>query len=203
VWNRRAPAAALGLLCGLLLLIGVPLGARADVLIAGAATRGFFDWEAMAGYERGLPIVTKVKGLTFPLRFEGHFATREGVTNMTFSSYLLATYRIPGFEKVDFSPYLATGPALHLQGAWTNLGDFGDVLVEGETTVKWQALVGTRLIAGERADLYTEARYTIPSDYDFDYIAFGIRFHGRAPAAPSTPEPPAPESPTPESPTSP
>jgi hypothetical protein len=186
MWSRRA-AAALGLL---LPFIADPIGApaRADVLIAGAATRGFFDWEGMAGYERGLPVHANIHGLTFPVRLEGHFATREGVTNMTFSTYLLAAYRIPGFDRVDFSPYVATGPALHLQGAWTNLGDFGDVLVEGETTVKWQLLVGSRLIAGERADLYTEARYTIPSEFDFDYIALGIRFHGPAPAPSPEPE---------------
>ena len=26
--------------------------------------------------------------------------------------------------------------------------------------------------------LFTEARYTLPSDYDFDYVALGLRFHG-------------------------
>jgi hypothetical protein len=181
----------LAVLAALAIPISTPAPARADVLLAGAATRGFFDWEAMGGYERDLPLRAKVSGLTFPVRFEGHFATREGVTNMAFSSYLLATYQIPGFANVDFAPFVATGPALHLQGAWTNLGEFGDVLVEGESTLKWQFLVGSRLIAGEHADLYTEARYTVPSEFDFDYIAVGIRFHG--PPAP----PPAPSSPPP------
>jgi len=182
-WPAAGSALAAALAAG-------SLPAQADVLIAGAATRGFYDWEAMAGYERGLPVHHSVPGLTFPVRFEGHFATKNGVTNMALSSYLLAWYRIPGFSKVDFGPYVATGPALHLQGAYSNLGDFGDVLVEGQTALKWQFLVGSRLIAGERTDLYTEARYTIPSEFDFDYVAIGLRFHGPTPK-PSQPSPPA------------
>jgi hypothetical protein len=164
--------------------------AAADILLGGAATRGFYDWEVLGGYERALPVRPLARGLTFPVRIEGHFATREGVTNLTLSTYGLAFYTIPGFEKVDFSPYVATGPGLHLQGAWTNLGDFGDVLVEDEASLKWHILVGSRLVAGKRADLYTEARYTAPSDYDFDYIAFGVRIHGPRPDTPAAPEPP-------------
>jgi hypothetical protein len=194
---RRSLPFALG--CALLTtLASASSPALADVLLAGAATRGFFDWEAMGGYERGLPLKHSVSGLTFPVRFEGHFATRNGVTNMALSTYLLAWYRIPGFSKVDFGPYVATGPALHLQGAYTNLGDYGDVVVEGESVLKWQILVGSRLIAGERTDLYTEARYTIPSEFDFDYVAVGVRFHGRAPKPappPATPAPPAGQAP--------
>ena len=176
---RRARHLARALALWIALAAGAP--AHADVLFAGAATRGYFDWEAQGGYEHPLPVRETVSGLSFPIRLEGHFATREGVTNLALSSYLLAWYRIPGFSKVDFAPYVATGPAFHLQGAYTNLGDYGDVVVEGESVLKWQVLVGTRLIAGERTDLYTEARYTIPSEFDFDYVAIGLRFHGRAP----------------------
>ncbi len=165
--------------------------AAADVLLGGAVTRGFFDWEVLGGYERALPVRPLAKGLTFPVRLEGHFATRDGVTNLALSTYGLAFYTIPGFEKVDFSPYVATGPGVHLQGAWTNLGDFGDVLTENEASLKWHILVGTRLVAGKRADLYTEARYTAPSDYDFDYLAFGVRIHGLRPEAPAPPPAPA------------
>jgi hypothetical protein len=177
--------------------------AGADVLLGGAATRGFYDWEVLGGYERALPVRPLAKGLTFPVRIEAHFATREGVTNVTLSNYGLAFYTIPGFEKVDFSPYLATGPGVHLQGAWTNLGDFGDVLTEFETSLKWHVLVGSRLVAGKHVDLYTEARYTAPSDYDFDYIAFGIRFHGPRPEPEelepaSPPEPASQTEPTPK-----
>ena len=164
--------------------------AAADVLLGGAATRGFYAWEVLGGYERALPVRPLAKGLTFPVRIEAHFATREGVTNLTLSTYGLAFYTIPGFEKVDFSPYVATGPGVHLQGAWTNLGDFGDVLTEFEDSIKWHILVGTRLVAGKHADLYTEARYTAPSDYDFDYIAFGVRFHGPRPEPSPAPQPP-------------
>jgi hypothetical protein len=115
--------------------------ARADVLLGGTITRGFYSWEVMGGYEHDLPLTTQVSGLTFPVRVEAHFATRDGVTNMALSTYLLAFYRIPGFSKVDFGPYVATGPAFHLQGGWTNLGNYGDVLTKGEAVLKWQVLV--------------------------------------------------------------
>jgi hypothetical protein len=57
-------------------LIGLAIGlsgaspASADVLAAGAATRGFYDWEAMGGYEVALPIknVPPSYHLDFPAR---------------------------------------------------------------------------------------------------------------------------------------
>ena len=192
---RRARHLARALALWIALAAGAP--AHADVLFAGAATRGYFDWEAQGGYEHPLPVRETVSGLSFPIRLEGHFATREGVTNLALSSYLLAWYRIPGFSKVDFAPYVATGPAFHLQGAYSDLGDYGDVLTQGESVLKWQFLVGSRLIAGERTDLYTEARYTIPSEFDFDYVAVGIRIHGRTPKPAPAPAPPPTQSPTP------
>ena len=150
--------------------------ARADILAGGAATRGVFGWEALGGYERtfhlraGLPI-------SIPARVEGHFTTRDNLTNVVLSNYLLLRLEIPGFDKVDFGPYVATGPGLHLQGTWSDLQSFGDVLVQGETALKWHILVGATLVRGARADLVTEARYSKPGPYDFDYVSFGLRIH--------------------------
>jgi hypothetical protein len=161
-----------GLLC---------LGARsslADVLIGGAASRGFFGWEAIGGYERKLP--TRPIGnlpLDFPLRAEGHFSTRDNVTNIVVSSYLFAHLTVPGFHDVDFGPYLATGVGGHIQGSWSDLREFGGVETESEAVVKWHALVGATLARRERVDLYVEGRYTEPSSFKFDYILFGLRIH--------------------------
>ncbi len=167
-------------------LVGLAIGlagaspASADVLAAGAATRGFYDWEVMGGYEVALPIrnVPPSYHLDFPARVEGHFAYRDNVANVALSTYLLLRFVIPGFEGGAFSPWLATGPGAHVVGSWSSLGDFGDVLTDSRGALKWHAFVGARLIHGSKVDLYTEARYTLPSEYDFDYIAFGLRFHG-------------------------
>jgi hypothetical protein len=171
---HRIPALAL-ILFGASLL---PRAATADVLLGGTAPRGFFGWEAIGGYERPLPTRPVADPIDFPIRIEAHFATRDNVTNLALSTYLLARLRIPGFDKVDFGPYLATGPGLHIQGSWSDLQEFGGVVVEGKTVSKWHVLAGATLIRGERADLYVEGRYTKPGPYDFDYIAFGVLIHG-------------------------
>lgn len=154
---------------------------RADVLAGGAATRGLFGWEALGGYERTFHLRTDLP-ITIPARVEGHFTTRDNLTNVVLSTYLLVRLAIPGFEKVDFGPYVATGPGLHLQGTWSNLESFGDVLVEGATALKWHILVGATLVRGARADLITEARYSKPGPYDFDYVSFGLRIHALDPS---------------------
>jgi hypothetical protein len=161
--------------------------AAADVLLAGAAARGLFGWEAMGGYERVVGQELKEAPIDFPLRIEGHFATRDRVTNIVLSTYALAHLTIPGFKDSDFSPYVSTGPGFHIQGSYSDLGAVGDVLANGEAALKWHFLIGAILARGERLDVYTESRYTIPSSFDFDYIALGVRVHGRDSSQPSQP----------------
>ena len=151
--------------------------AAAEVLVAGAAARGLFGWEAIGGYERVVGKQLKEVPVDFPLRIEGHFATRDRVTNVVLSTYALARLLVPGFEKSDFNPYLATGPGFHIQGSYSDLGAFGDVLAKGEAALKWHVLAGAILARGARVDIYTEGRYTEPSPYHFDYIALGVRVH--------------------------
>jgi hypothetical protein len=176
-------------LAAAVVLGGLHLGSEtvtAEVLLGGTAPRGFFGWEILGGYERALP--TRPVGtlpITFPVRIEGHFATRENVTNLVLSTYLLVNLVVPGFKDVDFGPYVATGPGVHLQGAWSDLREYGDVVVKSEAVTKWHILLGATLIDGERADLFVEGRYTKPSPHDFDYIAFGVRI-GSSPAASSS-----------------
>lgn len=152
--------------------------ATGEVLLAGAAARGLFGWEAIGGYERVLPWGKAEYPVDFPARIEGHFATRNRVTNLVLSNYLFARLLIPGFDESDFRPYLATGPGFHIQGSWTDLESFGGVLAEGETTLKWHLLAGATLVRGSRADVFAEGRYTKPGPYDFDYLAIGLRLHG-------------------------
>lgn len=157
-----------------------PPGAHADFLAAGAATRGFFNWEVNGGYEHLIPVgvIPPDFPLDVPARIEGHFAYRDNVTHIGLSVYTFLRFVVPGFEHTGFGPYLATGPGVHILGSWASLESFGDVLTDSEATLKWHALAGARLIRGRTVDLYTEARYTLPSDYDFDYVALGLRFHG-------------------------
>jgi hypothetical protein len=161
----------------------VPARAHADFLVGGAATRGFFDWEVNGGYEHPLPIAGLPPDfpLDVPARIEGHFAYRDNVTHVGLSILTVLRFIVPGFEDNGFSPYLATGPGVHLLGSWASLGTFGDVITDSQATLKWHLLVGARLVRGRTVDLYTEARYTLPSEYDFDSITIGLRFHG-APA---------------------
>jgi len=160
----------------------VPAGVRADFLIGGAATRGFFDWELNGGYEYVIPIRSMPQNipLDFPARIEGHFAYRDKVAHIGLSVLGLVRFTVPGFEDLGFGPYLATGPGVHLLGSWASLDNFGDVLTDSNATLKWHALAGARLVRGRTVDLYTEARYTLPSDYAFDMITIGLRFHGAA-----------------------
>lgn len=172
--------------CLPLVVAGIALAAaaapaRADILAGAAAARGLFGWEALGGYERPFHPRTDLP-IDIPARVEGHFTTRDNLTNVVLSTYLLVRLDIPGFEKVDFGPYVATGPGLHLQGTWSDLKSFGDVLVEGETALKWHILVGATLVRGARADLVTEARYSKPGPYDFDYVSFGLRIHALDPS---------------------
>lgn len=179
------PIAVLAILGG-----SAPAPARADILLAGAAARGIFGWEAIGGYERVLPWKNPRIPLDFPARVEGHFATRNRVTNMVVSNYLLAHLVIPGFEESAFAPYLATGPGFHIQGVWSDLGAFGGVLTEGEATLKWHVLLGARLARGARTDVYAEGRYTKPGPFEFDYLAVGLRFHGPSTAPSKAPNKP-------------
>jgi len=182
--NGRSPLHALGMLAALLAALAVlPAGARADFLVGGAATRGFFDWELNGGYEYVIPVRNMPPDvpLDFPARIEGHFAYRDQVTHIGLSVLGLVRFTVPGFENLGFGPYLATGPGVHILGSWASLDNFGDALTDSETTLKWHALAGARLVRGKTVDLYTEARYTLPSEYAFDMITFGLRFHGAAP----------------------
>jgi hypothetical protein len=182
-WSRRRLAAGLAgfgvAFAGAQLL---STAATADFLVAGAAARGVFGWEAIGGYEHLLASELSEVPVEFPLRIEGHFALRDRVTNVVLSTYALAHLTVPGFKDSDFGPYLATGPGLHVQGSWSDLGAFGDVLVKGETALKWHALAGATLVRGARADFYVESRYTKPSPYNFDYIALGVRLHAPDPS---------------------
>ncbi len=179
IGRGRAARIAAALLAGITGSSAItPAMAGADILVAGAAARGFFGWDAIAGYERKLPVknIPEESPLDLPLRIEGHFAYKDNVTHIALSTYVLVRYVIPGFEENGFGPYLATGPGAHILGSWSNLESFGDVLSDAQATLKWHALVGARLARGRTFDLYTEARYTLPSEYTFDYVAVGIRF---------------------------
>ncbi len=174
--RARGHAPLLLLLVGLL---GETQTANADsgFFFGGAATRGFFGWAASGGYAEE-PLIAERGGiLSAPIRLEGMFSSRENLANATISLIPTIRYTPPGFADNHFTPYITTGPGFHFQGTWSNLQEFGGVETEGQWTGKWHVFLGASLARGRTTELFAEARYTAPSELDFDYVMLALRFH--------------------------
>jgi hypothetical protein len=176
--RRPSPSRCAGLWTLLVVLLATTAGhAEVEVPAGVAATRGYFEWAAIAGVAWIPPADRLPAGFDFPLRAEGLFSTKDNLTNLVLGLMPTMRWHIPGFEGNNFGPYLATGPGLHLQTAWSSLNEFGGAEVQNEATLKWHLFLGASLARGRRTDLIVETRYTAPSELTFDYLLVAFRFH--------------------------
>ncbi len=142
----------------------------------GAVTRGFFPWAAMAGLAATTPVKIDKADLTVRWRGDVAFANRQNVSNGTLAAISELRLQVPGFEGNHFQPFVGTGPGLHFQVSWSDLTRFGGVESRSAWVVKWHAFVGATLARGNSWDLFTEARYSVPSSLHFDFVLVGIQF---------------------------
>jgi len=164
-----------------LLMLACLAGAAAggqEVHGGGAATRGFYSWGIVGGYAVTPQLPVDFGVLEGVGRVDGFLAFRDNVTSITLSLVPTLRWTPPGFAGQQFQPYVAAGAGAHLQGAWSDLHEFGGVQTRAKWVAKWHAYFGATLVRGRLADLVVETRYTAPSDLTFDYLAFAVRWRG-------------------------
>lgn len=100
--------------------------------------------------------------------------SHENISATTLSAYVMVRHDILPPKSI-VSPYVAAGAGGHILRDRVTVPDVR-VLTKSETTVKGHAWAGVRLPGIDVLHPYVETRWTIPSDYVLDYIAFGVAF---------------------------
>ena len=150
-------------------------------LAAGVAfPRGFYDY-AVSGhgeltlYKGGvLPPFASVSG-----RVSGYVSYRDQIGLGVGSASILVRLSAPEAlgGKMGLRPYVSAGPSLNYQYSWADLDDFGTIS-KHETSTTASVFVGADFFSTSRVTLFLEARQTLPSDFTFDYVLFGLKYAG-------------------------
>ncbi|MFH0778187.1 MAG: hypothetical protein V2A71_06100 [Candidatus Eisenbacteria bacterium] len=151
---------------------------------AGAAwTRGFYSHAGIAyadipTLQGGLP-----EYLSPRARLGGHFSYRDAVGLLACSGSVLLQLKPPTpiAPSIGLYPYVAAGPSLTYAYSWADLEDFGNVS-KSEFSTTFSVFVGTEVFSTGTVSIFTEARYTIPSDFTFDYVMLGFRVRSPGPS---------------------
>ena len=144
-----------------------------------AVPRGFYDYAANAYCEfslyRGtLPPYVSVNG-----RVSGYGSYKDQIGLGVASASVLVRLTTPDVlgGKLGLRPYVSAGPSFNYQYSWADLDDFGTIS-EHETSTTTSVFVGADFFSASRLTLFIEARQTLPSDFTFDYVLFGLKYAG-------------------------
>jgi hypothetical protein len=172
-----------GLFVSLLLLtLGSALAVPAHALDAAAGVafpRGFYE-NALVGQ------VELTEGSSFlpsylspVVRLSGYGASRNKVGLLVGSGSLLLQARAPASVSnlLGFSPYAAVGPSFNYLYSWADLEDFG-IESNSDFSTTLSIFAGIEFLPASRVSIFGEARQTVPSEFTFDYVIVGLKFHG-------------------------
>jgi opacity protein-like surface antigen len=177
--KRQQPALLVSLL---LLILGLSQAtpSRAVDFAAGVAfPRGFYE-NALGGqaeFNVGRGFLPSY--LSPVVKLSVYVASRDKVSLAVGSGSLLLEARAPGSvsNALGFSPYVAAGPSFNYLYSWVDLEDFG-TLSNSDVSTTLSVFAGVEFFPASRVSLFGEARQTIPSEFTFDYVIVGLKFHG-------------------------
>jgi hypothetical protein len=168
--------------CLLLFTLGTVLAAPAYALDAAAGVafpRGFYE-NALAGQVELAGGFSFLPGYLTPvLRLSAYGASRDKVSLVVGSGSFLLQARAPGSVSnlLGFSPYVAVGPSFNYLSSWADLGDFG-IESNSAFSTTLSLFAGVEFLPASRVSIFGEARQTLPSEFTFDYVIVGLKFHG-------------------------
>ena len=178
--RRHLPALTVSLLLFALGSATLAVPAHALDFAAGVAfPRGFYE-NALAGQVELIGGSSFLPGYLTPvLRLSGYGASRDKVSLVVGSGSLLLQARAPGFVSnlLGFSPYVAVGPSFNYLYSSVDLEDFG-TLSNSHSSTTLNLFAGVEFFPASRVSIFGEARQTVPSEFTFDYVIVGLKFHG-------------------------
>jgi len=145
-----------------------------------AVPRGFYDYAVGAYGEfslyRGgaLPQYLSLNG-----RVSGYGSYRDQIGLAVASASVLVRLSTPEAlgGRLGLRPYVSAGPSFNYKYSWADLDDFGTISGH-ETSTTTSVFVGADFFSTSRVTLFVEARQTLPSDFTFDYVLFGLKYAG-------------------------
>jgi len=177
--KRRRPGLSLSLL---MLLLGLSLATPCQALdfAAGFAfPRGFYENALGVQAEYVYHTSSLPAYLTPVARLSGYVASRNKVSLAVASGSLLIKARAPESlsNTLGFSPYVAAGPSLNYVYSWVDLEDFGTES-DSKSSATLSVFAGVEFFPASRVSIFGEARQTVPSEFTFDYVIFGLKYNG-------------------------
>ncbi len=155
-----------------LLLACVPGAASAQAVRGGLwKSRGFFDTMYAARIEA--PVRTGELQNVF-IGGEVSGASRDNVSLVALSLYAIVRHEVTPRTSLVV-PYVAAGVGGHVLRNRVTIPDVR-LLTKTDTSAKGHVWLGARLPGVDVLHPYVETRWTVPSDYIFDYVAIGVSF---------------------------
>lgn len=149
-----------------------PSVVRAQTVRAGVwKPRGFFP-QLYAGRIETPLHVGQLQGVA--VGGEIVLGSHENTSTTTLSAYVMVRHEVVLPVK-GLVPYVAAGAGGHVLRNRVTVPDVR-VLTKSDTAVKGHAWAGVRLPGIDVLHPYVETRWTVPSDYVLDYVAFGVSF---------------------------
>lgn len=177
--KRRLPGLSLCLLV-LAFGVGVTTQSQAVDFAAGVAfPRGFYENALGVQAEYVFQSSFLPAYLTPLARLSGYVASRDKVSLAVGSGSLLikASAPVSISNTLGFCPYVAAGPSVNYMYSWVDLEDFGtESSSKSSTTLS--IFAGIEFFPAARVSIFGEARQTVPSEFTFDYVIVGLKYHG-------------------------